>query len=53
MNDMKFLCIYLRKTNGAGEKVTVNPLVTTKQLYGFANQVLKMGDRKLSLYFRG
>ncbi len=50
---MKFLCIYLRTTNGAGEKITVNPLVTTKQLYGFTSQILKMGERKLDLYFRG
>lgn len=53
MSDNNFLKIYLRLTNGTGEKVSVNPLLTSKMLYNWVTQIFTLPDKSFDLVVRG
>lgn len=53
MSDNNFLKIYLRLTNGTGEKVSVNPLLTSKMLYNWVTQIFSLPEKSFDLVVRG
>ncbi len=53
MNDSNFLKIYLRHTNGTGEKVSINSLLSSKMLYNWVGQIFALPDKSFDLIVRG
>ena len=53
MNENGFIKIYLRKTSGAGDKITINPQVTAKQIYQFTSHLFSLPEKSFDLFFKG
>jgi hypothetical protein len=49
MNDSNYLKVYLRKTNGSGELILINPQLTARSLHHYTSQIFNIPYKSFSL----